>query len=165
MSKSRYRKTKQGRGYSPKSSQSHQNRKNKLLVILLLSAAALAVIFAVYWFTRSKEVTTTTGLKYVDEVVGNGEVPLPGKTVVVHYTGKLVNGTQFDSSVDRNQPLEFPIGKGEVIKGWDEGIMTMKVGGKRKLIVPPALGYGSRDKGPIPANSTLIFDVELLGVK
>jgi len=104
-------------------------------------------------------------LKYVDEVVGTGESPSPGKTVTVHYTGRLENGTKFDSSVDRGQPFEFIIGVGQVIKGWDEGVMTMKVGGKRKLIVPPDLGYGARRAGPIPPNSTLIFDVELLGVR
>jgi peptidylprolyl isomerase len=104
-------------------------------------------------------------LKYVDEVVGTGESPSPGKVVRVHYTGRLENGTKFDSSFDHGQPLEFPIGVGRVIKGWDEGLMTMKVGGKRKLIVPPDLGYGARRVGPIPPNSTLIFDVELLGVR
>jgi FKBP-type peptidyl-prolyl cis-trans isomerase len=111
------------------------------------------------------ETTTNTGLKYIDEVVGTGESPSPGRMVRVHYTGWLENGTKFDSSVDRGQPFEFPIGAGRVIKGWDEGVMTMKVGGKRKLIVPPNLGYGSRGVGPIPPNSTLIFEVELLGMR
>jgi peptidylprolyl isomerase len=108
-------------------------------------------------------------LKYVDEVVGTGESPSPRKIVSVHYTGWLENGTQFDSSrgPDRGQPLEFPIGVGRVIKGWDEGVMTMKVGGKRKLIIPPDLGYGATGagRGRIPPNSTLIFEVELLGVR
>jgi len=109
---------------------------------------------------------TGSGLKYVDEVVGTGESPSPGKFVRVHYTGRLENGTKFDSSVDRGQPFEFPIGVGRVIKGWDEGVMTMKVGGKRKLIIPPDLGYGAFGAGDrIPPNSTLIFDVELLGVR
>jgi peptidylprolyl isomerase len=85
--------------------------------------------------------------------------------VTVHYTGWLENGTKFDSSVDRGQPLKFPIGIGYVIKGWDEGVMTMKVGGKRKLIIPPNLGYGAQKQGPIPPNSTLIFEVELLNVQ
>ena len=104
-------------------------------------------------------------LKYVDEIVGTGESPSPGRMVLVHYTGRLENGTKFDSSRDRGQPYEFPIGRGRVIKGWDEGVMTMKVGGKRKLTIPPELGYGSRALPGIPPNSTLIFDVELLGVR
>jgi FKBP-type peptidyl-prolyl cis-trans isomerases 1 len=111
------------------------------------------------------EVTTPSGLKYVDEVIGTGEKPRLGKTVVVHYTGTLTDGTKFDSSVDRGQPYEFRIGTGTVIRGWDEGILSMQVGGKRKLIVPPDLGYGAQVKNKIPPNSTLIFEVELLGVK
>jgi peptidylprolyl isomerase len=111
------------------------------------------------------EVTTPTGLKYVDEVVGTGEKPRLGKTVVVHYTGTLTDGTKFDSSVDRGQPYVFRIGTGSVIRGWDEGILSMQVGGKRRLIVPPDLGYGAQAKNKIPPNSTLIFEVELLGVK
>jgi peptidylprolyl isomerase len=110
--------------------------------------------------------TTESGLKYVDIVVGEGESPKPGQMVTVHYTGTLENGTKFDSSVDRGQPFNFKIGVGQVIKGWDEGVMTMKVGGKRKLTIPPQLGYGARGAGGvIPPNATLIFDVELLGVK
>jgi peptidylprolyl isomerase len=112
------------------------------------------------------EVTTASGLKYVDEKIGEGSLPAAGKTVSVHYTGTLVDGRKFDSSRDRNQPFSFTIGIGQVIKGWDEGVMTMKVGGKRKLTIPPELGYGSRGAGAvIPPDSTLIFDVELLDVK
>jgi peptidylprolyl isomerase len=115
--------------------------------------------------TEKKEMTTTdSGLQYTDLVEGNGASPEKGKTVTVHYTGTLQDGTKFDSSRDRNDPFKFKIGVGQVIKGWDEGVATMKVGGRRQLVVPPELGYGSRGIGPIPPNSTLIFDVELLGV-
>lgn len=110
-------------------------------------------------------VTTSSGLKYIDYVVGNGPSPTKGSTVKVHYTGTLEDGKKFDSSVDRGQPFEFTIGVGRVIKGWDEGVMTMKTGGKRKLIIPPDLGYGaSGEGGVIPPNATLIFEVELLSV-
>ena len=113
-----------------------------------------------------KIITTPSGLKYLDRVVGTGASPKTGQTVTVHYTGTLENGTQFDSSRDRNQPFSFKIGVGQVIKGWDEGVLTMKVGGDRKLIIPSDLGYGARGAGgAIPPNATLIFDVELLGIK
>ncbi len=112
-----------------------------------------------------KEITTPTGLKYIDLVEGTGESPRPGQMVTVDYTGTLENGEKFDSSLDRGQPLIFQIGVGRVIKGWDEGVMSMKVGGKRKLIIPAQLGYGERGRGMIPPNATLIFEVELHGVK
>lgn len=116
--------------------------------------------------SNAQEVTTPSGLKYVDQVVGTGDVAVAGKTASVHYTGWLENGKKFDSSVDRGQPFSFPLGSGRVIKGWDEGVQGMKVGGKRKLTIPSDLGYGSRGAGGvIPANATLIFDVELLGVR
>jgi peptidylprolyl isomerase len=111
-------------------------------------------------------IQTATGLEYVDLVEGTGARPKPGETVSVHYTGWLKSGQKFDSSVDRGQPFAFPIGKGRVIKGWDEGVATMKVGGKRKLIIPAHLGYGDRGAGNvIPPGATLIFEVELLGVQ
>ncbi len=110
-------------------------------------------------------VTTPSGLQYMDVVVGSGASPVAGKKVTVHYTGTLENGTKFDSSVDRKQPFSFVIGVGQVIKGWDEGVMSMKVGGKRKLIIPAKLGYGASGAGGIiPPNATLVFDVELLNV-
>ena len=114
----------------------------------------------------NKMMTTDSGLKYVDVVVGKGASPTKGKQVKVHYTGTLENGTKFDSSVDRRQPFSFIIGVGQVIKGWDEGVMGMKAGGKRKLVIPANLGYGARGAGGvIPPNATLLFDVELLDVQ
>jgi len=118
----------------------------------------------------SKMIKTPSGLQYEDTVVGTGASPKPGQKCVMHYTGWLweneAKGKKFDSSVDSGQPFEFQIGVGMVIKGWDEGVMTMKVGGKRTLLIPANLGYGSRGAGGvIPPNATLVFDVELLGIK
>lgn len=111
--------------------------------------------------------TTDSGLKYRDVKVGDGPSPEPGDMVVVHYTGTLKDGTKFDSSRDRDEPFSFAIGRGEVIEGWDEGVITMKVGGKRELVIPPDLGYGETGTpgGPIPPNAELHFDVELLEIK
>ncbi|NEO39213.1 MAG: FKBP-type peptidyl-prolyl cis-trans isomerase [Moorea sp. SIOASIH] len=110
-------------------------------------------------------VTTPSGLKYIDIVEGEGAMPETGQTVVVHYTGTLEDGSKFDSSRDRNSPFSFKIGIGQVIKGWDEGVGSMKVGGRRQLIIPPDLGYGASGAGGvIPPNATLIFDVELLKI-
>ena len=120
--------------------------------------------------TTGKAMTTPSGLQIIDATIGSGASPKPGQICVMHYTGWLYEdgkkGKKFDSSVDRNEPFEFPIGQHRVIAGWDEGVATMKVGGKRTLIIPPALGYGARGAGGvIPPNATLMFDVELLGVK
>ena len=113
-----------------------------------------------------ESIQTASGLEYVEISLGTGASPKTGDTVSVHYTGWLKSGKKFDSSVDRGEPFEFPIGKGRVIKGWDEGVGTMKVGGKRKLVIPAHLGYGERGAGGvIPPGATLIFEVELLGVR
>jgi FKBP-type peptidyl-prolyl cis-trans isomerase FkpA len=110
--------------------------------------------------------TTASGLQFEELVVGSGNTATAGQKVSVHYTGWLTNGTKFDSSKDRGDPFVFPLGKGHVIKGWDEGVAGMKVGGKRKLTIPPQLGYGARGAGGvIPPNATLVFEVELLDVK
>lgn len=108
---------------------------------------------------------TASGLRYIDEVAGEGIAPQQGQVVVAHYTGWLTDGTKFDSSRDKDQPYAFRIGLGAVIAGWDEGLATMKVGGKRRLIVPSDLGYGAAGRGPIPPNATLIFDVELIAAE
>jgi len=120
--------------------------------------------------TGAQPVVTSSGLRMIDTQAGTGASPKQGQTAVVHYTGWLYTdgqkGKKFDSSVDRGTPFEFPIGMRRVIPGWDEGVATMKVGGKRTLIIPPALGYGAQGAGGvIPPNATLMFDVELLGVK
>jgi len=111
-------------------------------------------------------IETSSGLRYQDLVVGDGDEASPGKEVVVHYTGWLTDGSKFDSSVDHGRPFPFNLGAGDVISGWDEGVAGMRVGGKRKLVIPPALGYGSSGFPPvIPPNATLVFDVELLEVR
>jgi FKBP-type peptidyl-prolyl cis-trans isomerase FkpA len=146
--------------------------------IPLLAAIAIMVSLAIATIapstsaaqTAGKPMTTASGLQIVDSKVGTGATPRPGQVCVMHYTGWLYEdgkkGKKFDSSVDRNEPFEFPIGQRKVIAGWDEGVASMKVGGKRTLIIPPALGYGARGAGGvIPPNATLIFDVELLDVK
>jgi peptidylprolyl isomerase len=139
-------------------------------------AAAIAGIVAIGASTTAtaqapgKTMTTQSGLQITDIKVGTGATPKTGQTCVMHYTGWLyqdgAKGKKFDSSVDRGEPFEFPIGQRRVIAGWDEGVASMKVGGKRALIIPPALGYGARGAGGvIPPNATLIFEVELLDVK
>ncbi|MDP8223833.1 MAG: FKBP-type peptidyl-prolyl cis-trans isomerase [Candidatus Lernaella stagnicola] len=133
-------------------------------IIVVVAALALVTVAV------AKEVKTDSGLIYDDLKVGDGDAAVSGKTVTVHYTGWLQQdgkkGKKFDSSVDRGKPFSFPLGAGRVIKGWDEGVAGMKVGGKRVLTIPPQLGYGARGAGGvIPPNTTLIFDVELLSVK
>jgi FKBP-type peptidyl-prolyl cis-trans isomerase len=114
----------------------------------------------------TKETTTLSGLKYIDLVEGKGANPKPGQIVIVHYTGWLENGTKVDSSFDRGQPYSFPIDRAQVIRGWDEGILSMKIGGKRKLFIPANLAYGVRGRPPvIPSNAPLVFEVELVGIR
>ncbi len=144
-----------------------------IIIVVLVLIVALGAFFA---FQKSKTnptaigggnmTTTQSGLQYQDLVVGTGAEAMAGKSVTVHYTGTLQDGTKFDSSVDRNQSFSFTLGAGQVIPGWDEGVAGMKVGGKRKLVVPPNLAYGAQGYPPvIPANATLTFDIELLEVK
>jgi len=140
------------------------------LAIITVIAGGMFASASVQAQTAGKPMTTPSGLQIIDSKVGTGASPKTGQTCVMHYTGWLyengAKGKKFDSSVDRGQPFEFPIGTHRVIPGWDEGVATMKVGGKRTLIIPPQLGYGERGAGGvIPPNATLIFDVELLGIK
>ncbi len=180
MSNSRKSGAKKGRGFTPVEDRErvHNNQKTSVQkssgaakldkrVVIVVGILVLAIAGGAYWYFNNRsagEVTTPSGLKYIDYVVGSGPNPTSGKRVRVHYTGTLADGTKFDSSVDRGRPFEFVIGVGQVIKGWDEGIATMKPGGRRKLIIPPDLGYGSNGTPRIPPNSTLYFEVELLGV-
>jgi len=144
----------------------------KVLFTSLVMAAGVPGVASTSVFAQSPEkpMTTASGLQIADSKVGTGATPKPGQVCVMHYTGWLyqdgAKGKKFDSSLDRGAPFEFTIGRRQVIGGWDEGVATMKVGGKRTLIIPPALGYGARGAGGvIPPNATLIFDVELLDVK
>jgi len=144
----------------------------KRSLAVLLSLGLLVMVFGCSGGKKSgaasvgDTVKTASGLEYVDLKIGTGASPQSGQTAVVHYTGWLTNGRKFDSSKDRNQPFKFPVGAGRVIKGWDEGVASMKVGGIRKLIIPPELAYGDRGAGGvIPPGATLVFEVELLNIE
>ena len=147
------------------------SRRGTLVLALAASLAAFAGATSIPAIAQQgNSMTTASGLTIADTQVGSGKEATPGKQCVMHYTGWLYNngtkGEKFDSSLDRGEPFEFGLGQGQVIKGWDEGVAGMKVGGKRTLIIPPALGYGGRGAGGvIPPNATLMFDVELLAVK
>jgi peptidylprolyl isomerase len=137
-------------------------------VLVFIGAFGIGCLVAFYYGLpgRPTVVAAASGLKYVDLVEGQGATPQPGQRIVVHYRASLENGQEFENSYQRDTPVEFPIGVGGLIKGWEEGVMTMKVGGKRRLIIPPQLAYGAEGSPPkIPPGATLIFEVELLGVR
>ncbi len=155
-------------------SSKRRNQRIATIAIIVLVAAMLAALNWNRIFPKTipigdsntDMITSASGLQYQDLVVGDGQEAKAGDTVSVHYTGWLEDGTKFDSSVDRDQPFEFQLGAGRVIQGWDEGVAGMKVGGQRKLTIPPELGYGASGAGGvIPPNATLIFEVELLEIR
>lgn len=173
---SRHRKTgkakKRPRGLYPATKSGAPSERNKqarlvaiLVVIALAGAAVTYLIVNRNSSSGGTEVVTPSGLKYTDVAEGTGATTQNGQMLTVHYTGTLQNGTKFDSSLDRGRPYQFRLGSGSVIKGWDEGLLGMKVGGKRKLVIPAALGYGARGTPNIPPNSTLLFDIELIDAK
>jgi len=171
-------KTRSGRSNRSVYTGKSQRKKSKNTTqIVIISVLALALVTtAVLFLVRGggsgstggatgQEVTTASGLKYIDEAVGSGPSASPGQSVTVNYVGTLENGKKFDSSYDRNQPYTLKLGQGTVIKGWEEGIPGMKAGGKRRLIVPADLAYGPQGRPGIPPNSTLIFEIELLSIQ
>lgn len=175
MPQSRKRKTSKG-GPSSRNTYSQprkSNRTNVIVVVVIIVAFVIGVAALLFSGKGGRnggkvgeEVTTASGLKYIDEAVGTGESPTRGKSVTVHYTGTLENGMKFDSSVDRGQPYTFRYKIDPMIAGWDEALSTMKPGGKRRIIVPASLGYGAQGRPPqIPPNATLYFEMELLDVK
>ena len=175
MPKSRKRKTRRGGGssrstYSSKKQSNSMTRAIAFVIIALVALGALVFIIFRGGGTSTSPgitgaVTTPSGLQYIDEVEGTGPTPKQGQNVTVHYTGTLQDGTKFDSSVDKGRPYTFRFGVDPMIPGWDEGISTMKVGGKRRLLVPPNLAYGAAGRPGIPPNSPLTFEMELLGVQ
>ena len=175
MPQSRHRKTKgrkRNKGLYPATKSRPPAGRNRQVRIIAIGVVLALAAGAIVYLVKNREgkvlheVTTPSGLKYTDLVDGTGAAPKKGQTVTVHYTGTLESGKQFDSSRDRGKPMEFQFGVTPMIKGWDEGLATMKVGGRRKLVIPAALGYGPQGRPPdIPGNATLLFDLELLGVK
>lgn len=177
MPQSRHRKTAKAKkrpktysaGAAPRSAKGTYGMPRKgvrVIAIIIVLALAGSIVAYVLTYRGGAEIKSASGLRYTDLREGTGPTPQRGQTVTVHYVGTLENGKKFDSSYDRGVPADFRIGVGAVIKGWDEGLMSMKQGGKRRLVIPPNLGYGPQGRPPdIPGNSTLIFEVELLGVK
>ena len=163
----RERKERAASSHGPSITKSKNFRIGIIILIAVLTLSAVAYLFINRPGRAGSEITTASGLKYIDEKVGDGPSPKAGQTVTVHYIGTVPStGKEFENSYKRRQPADFKIGVGEVIKGWDEGLMTMKVGGKRKLIIPGDLAYGKFGRPPdIPPNATLEFVIELLGVK
>jgi peptidylprolyl isomerase len=168
--KSKARKKPKGLYASPPLRPGNKSRNVRTVAIVIVALVAVAIVAYVLrrgaQQAEGPETVTPSGLKYVDLRVGDGPSPQIGQKLSVHYKGMLADGKEFENSYDTGRPYEFAIGRGEVIKGWDEGIMTMKLGGKRKLTIPPALAYGVRGQPPdIPPNSTLVFEVELVSIK
>jgi len=150
--------------------QENQKRNSTVIIItLLITMAALALIFwprnYEYQYNEEELFTKSSGVKYKDLTIGEGDQAVLGKTAVVKYTGYLTDGTKFDSSSDQGKPLEFTLGRGEVIEGFDDGVFGMRVGGERQLVIPPEAGYGEAGSGKIPPNATLVFMVKLEEVK
>jgi hypothetical protein len=148
-----------------------RNRQVRIIAIVVVTVLALGAIF---YLVRNRgggevaggpEITTPSGLKYTDLVIGTGAMPQKGQTISVHYTGTLENGVEFDSSRKKGQPMQYKYGVQQMIEGWDEGVSTMRVGGRRKLVIPARLGYGQAGRPGIPPNATLLFDLELLDAK
>ena len=139
---------------------------NRGIFVVMIFGLSVGVFLSPTLAEEENPTVTSSGLQYLDLVTGSGREAHVGETASVHYTGWLKDGTKFDSSVDRGQPFSFRLGAGQVIKGWDEGVVGMNIGSKRKLTIPPHLGYGARGAGQvIPPNATLIFDVELLDLR